>query len=196
MKESGWIIPYIKENKKLFLIVIILGLLTAFSAAFLMFTSGFLISKAATRPENLLLIYVPIVAVRTFGIGRAVSRYAERLAGHNVVLKIVSSMRFSGGERQRIALARILLQDAAIVILDEPTIGLDPMTERALLTTMFEVLREKSVLWITHHLALVDTADHLMFLEKGTIVMNGTHEDLLHTNERYARLYKLDRPFA
>ncbi|WP_226656603.1 thiol reductant ABC exporter subunit CydC [Pseudalkalibacillus hwajinpoensis] len=93
MEKEGWIVPYLKENAKLFTIVVILGLLTAFSAAFLMFTSGFLISKAATRPENLLLIYVPIVAVRTFGILRAVSRYSEKLLSHHVILKILSEMR-------------------------------------------------------------------------------------------------------
>ncbi len=70
-----------------------LGAVTIFSAAFLMFTSGFLISKSATRPENILLVYVPIVAVRTFGIARSVSRYAERLTGHHIILKIVSDMR-------------------------------------------------------------------------------------------------------
>ena len=52
-----------------------------------------MISKSATRPENILLVYVPIVAVRTFGIARSVSRYAERLTGHHIILKIVSDMR-------------------------------------------------------------------------------------------------------
>ncbi|WLR60961.1 thiol reductant ABC exporter subunit CydC [Guptibacillus hwajinpoensis] len=93
MEKKGWILPYLKENAKLFSLVILLGLVTAFSAAFLMFTSGFLISKAATRPENLLLIYVPIVAVRTFGILRAVSRYSEKLLSHHIILKVLSHMR-------------------------------------------------------------------------------------------------------
>ncbi|KGX85856.1 thiol reductant ABC exporter subunit CydC [Pontibacillus litoralis] len=107
-----------------------------------------------------------------------------------------TGMRLSGGQRHRIALARILLQDAPIVILDEPTIGLDPITEKELLTTIFDVLQEKSVLWITHHLAFVSLTDYVLFLDKGTIHMEGKHEHLLQTNERYARLYKLDRPFT
>ncbi|MCP8971050.1 thiol reductant ABC exporter subunit CydC [Ectobacillus ponti] len=106
-----------------------------------------------------------------------------------------TGMRFSGGERQRIALARVLLQEKPIVILDEPTIGLDPLTERELLTTMFDVLRGKTVLWVTHHLTLADTADQIIFLEKGRMVLRGTHEELLQ-RERYARLYRLDRPFS
>lgn len=91
--EDGWILPYIKKNIRLLIIVVLLGGLTACSAAALMFTSGYLISKAATRPENVLMIYVPIVAVRTFGILRSVSRYVERLTGHHIILKILSDMR-------------------------------------------------------------------------------------------------------
>lgn len=103
--------------------------------------------------------------------------------------------RFSGGQRQRIALARILLQDAPVVILDEPTIGLDPITERELMKTIFTVLDDKSILWITHHLAFVHMTDRVLFLEKGKLVLEGAHEKLLYQSERYAHLYELDHPF-
>ncbi|MDA1476836.1 thiol reductant ABC exporter subunit CydC [Bacillus changyiensis] len=102
--------------------------------------------------------------------------------------------RFSGGERQRIALARILLQGAPIVVLDEPTVGLDPKTERELLMTMFEVLDGKTVLWITHHLVGVEAADRILFLDHGSIKMEGSHQKLLEENPRYQRLYQLDAP--
>lgn len=105
-----------------------------------------------------------------------------------------TGIRFSGGERQRIALARILLQDTPIIILDEPTVGLDPITERELMETVFEVLKGKTILWITHHLAGVEAADKIVFLENGKTEMEGTHEELLATNERYRRLYHLDVP--
>ncbi|MES9683631.1 ABC transporter transmembrane domain-containing protein, partial [Gottfriedia acidiceleris] len=93
LNKNGWILPYIKENRRLFIVVILLSSLTIFAAASLMYTSGYLISKAATRPENILMIYVPIVAVRTFGILRSASKYVERLVGHNTILKILSRMR-------------------------------------------------------------------------------------------------------
>jgi len=99
-----------------------------------------------------------------------------------------SGMRFSGGERQRIALARILLQNNPIVILDEATIGLDPRTERDLLENMFHVLRGKSILFITHHLAGISPNDRILFLDKGRLIMNGTHRQLLIENERYVKL--------
>lgn len=106
-----------------------------------------------------------------------------------------SGQRFSGGERQRIALARILLKNSPVVILDEPTIGLDPYTEKKLLETVFETLKDKTVLFITHHLIGMERMDEIIFLDKGHITMRGTHEELLQTNERYRNLYELDRGY-
>lgn len=106
-----------------------------------------------------------------------------------------TGVRFSGGERQRIALARILLQNTPIVILDEPTVGLDSITERKLLATIFKVLEGKTVLWITHHLIGAEMADQILFLDKGTIAMKGSHDTLFKTEERYRKLFELDRPF-
>lgn len=100
--------------------------------------------------------------------------------------------RFSGGERQRIAFARVLLQNTPIIILDEPTIGLDPKTEFALLQTMFEAAKEKTVIWVTHHLAGIDQMDEIIFIENGRITMQGSHEILYKTNEKYKRLYDMD----
>ncbi|WP_407984504.1 thiol reductant ABC exporter subunit CydC [Pradoshia eiseniae] len=102
--------------------------------------------------------------------------------------------RFSGGERQRIALARILLQDVPIAILDEPTVGLDALTEKQLLKTIFETLQSKTVIWITHHLAGAETMDRMIFLEDGAIKMDGTHAELMETEEAYRNLYRLDMP--
>ncbi|KAA9031621.1 thiol reductant ABC exporter subunit CydC [Niallia endozanthoxylica] len=104
-----------------------------------------------------------------------------------------TGQRFSGGERQRIALARILLKNTPIVILDEPTVGLDPQTERYLLDTMFTVLKDKTVIWITHHLIGIEKMNQILFIDKGTITMKGSHEDLIKTNNRYRQLYLLDR---
>ncbi len=107
-----------------------------------------------------------------------------------------TGQRFSGGERHRIALARILLQDSPIVILDEPTVGLDPMTETKLLATIFNTLKDKTIIWVTHHLAGVENMDRILFLEKGTILMEGSHKHLFATEEKYRQLYQIDRPFG
>ncbi|TXK85016.1 thiol reductant ABC exporter subunit CydC [Paenibacillus sp. N3.4] len=103
--------------------------------------------------------------------------------------------RFSGGERQRIALARILLQDTPVVLLDEPTTGLDPTTERNLLATLLEVLEGKTLIWVTHHLLGVEHMDEVIFMEQGSITMRGTHDQLMANFERYRKLYQLDHPF-
>lgn len=103
-----------------------------------------------------------------------------------------SGKRFSGGEQQRIALARILLQDAPIIVIDEPTIGLDPITEKQLLETVFSVLKGKTVLWITHHLVGTHYADQIVFLEEGKISMLGTQKELLANNDKFKKLYQLD----
>ncbi|MGY3766243.1 thiol reductant ABC exporter subunit CydC [Vagococcus vulneris] len=100
--------------------------------------------------------------------------------------------RFSGGEQQRIALARILLQDVPIIIIDEPTIGLDPITEKQLLTTVFETLAGKTVIWITHHLVGINHAERVVFLKDGQIRIDGSPEKLKKTNTYYQRLIALD----
>jgi ATP-binding cassette, subfamily C, bacterial CydC len=107
-----------------------------------------------------------------------------------------TGQRFSGGERQRIALARILLQKTPVVILDEPTVGLDPITEVKLLNTIFETLKGKTIIWVTHHLIGAEKMDRILFLENGKIAMQGSHYQLLESEERYRRLYKLDCPFS
>ena len=103
-----------------------------------------------------------------------------------------SGQRFSGGERQRIALARILLKNTPIVVLDEPTVGLDPLTERDLLDTIFKTLAGKTVILITHHLIGMEKMDQIVFLDNGEISMFGNHQSLLKENERYRKLYRLD----
>lgn len=105
-----------------------------------------------------------------------------------------TGQRFSGGERQRVALARILLQDTPIVIMDEPNASLDPLTEKELLKTIFTSLQGKTVIWITHHLVGVEDMDEILFMENGEIVMRGTHQELLSKSERYCQLYLLDFP--
>ena len=88
-----YIMPYLKQYNRSILLAIFFAMLTVFGASMLTFTSGYLISSASQRPENILMIYVPVVLVRTFGISRAVTHYLERLTGHNAVLKILSQMR-------------------------------------------------------------------------------------------------------
>lgn len=101
--------------------------------------------------------------------------------------------RFSGGERQRLSLARILLQDAPIIILDEPTVSLDPITEKKLLDQVFDLLHNKTIIWVTHHLAGISHVDQVRFLENGHFDMQGTPQELYQQEPRFRQLYDLDR---
>lgn len=106
-----------------------------------------------------------------------------------------AGQRFSGGERQRIALARILLRQAPVVLLDEPTTGLDPRTERALTETLLDTLQGRTVIWVTHHLGAAAAMDQVVFLEEGSIMLQGSHQELLKHSHRYQALYELDHPY-
>lgn len=104
-----------------------------------------------------------------------------------------AGLNFSGGERHRIALARVLLKDIPVVLLDEPTVSLDPLTEQTLLATVFEVLEGRSVVMVTHHLAGVEHMDRVVFLEEGRIALEGSPSQLCRESERYRRLLAFDR---
>ncbi|WP_242360747.1 thiol reductant ABC exporter subunit CydC [Limosilactobacillus antri] len=104
-----------------------------------------------------------------------------------------AGLRFSGGERHRLALARILLKDTPIILLDEPTVGLDPITEQAVINTIFEQLAGKTLIWITHHLQGIDHFDQVIFIEDGQLAMHGTPTELWRTNQRYRELKKADQ---
>lgn len=100
--------------------------------------------------------------------------------------------RFSGGERQRIALARILLKNPPIILLDEPTVGLDPVTEHAVLDTFFQELKNSTIIWVTHHLQGVDLMDRVLFMEDGMIILEGTPEYLMEHSQHFKQLKLMD----
>jgi len=100
-------------------------------------------------------------------------------------------LRLSGGERQRLAIARALLKDAPILILDEPTANLDPLTEKDVLDTLFGVMKNKTTLLITHRLVGLERMDEILVMDSGQIVERGTHQSLLALDGLYRRLWDL-----
>jgi ATP-binding cassette subfamily B protein len=96
--------------------------------------------------------------------------------------------RFSGGEKQRIAIARTLLRDPRVLVLDEATSALDTDTERAVQQAFDALARGRTTITIAHRLSTVRGADHIAVLDHGQIIETGTHTSLLEDNGRYAAL--------
>jgi len=97
----------------------------------------------------------------------------------------------SGGEKQRLSIARALIKDAPVLILDEPTSSLDAHTEALIFEALTEAMRNKTVFIISHRLSTIKRADQIFAMDDGRIVECGTHADLMAKGELYARLYRL-----
>jgi ATP-binding cassette subfamily B protein len=98
--------------------------------------------------------------------------------------------RLSGGEKQRLAIARVMLKDPAILILDEATASLDTHSERAVQRAMALLMQARTTLVIAHRLSTVLAADVILYVEGGQVVERGTHDELIAANGRYALLYE------
>ena len=98
--------------------------------------------------------------------------------------------RFSGGERQRLAIARVILEDPPILILDEATSALDTESERVVQQALEALMQRRTTIAIAHRLSTIRNADVIFAIDRGTIVEHGTHDELLAEGGLYARLYE------
>lgn len=98
-------------------------------------------------------------------------------------------IKLSGGERQRLAIARAILKDARILVLDEATSSLDSESEHRIQEALFELMRGRTVIAIAHRLSTITGMDRIVYLENGRILEQGSHQALLRLNGRYARLW-------
>jgi thiol reductant ABC exporter, CydC subunit len=101
----------------------------------------------------------------------------------------------SGGEKQRLMLARTFLKQSKIVILDEPTSSLDKELEKKIVDVIHEEIKEKSCIWITHRLVEMDKFDEILVLEEGMVIEKGTHQELINLKGRYYEFWNLQNQY-
>ena len=121
---------------------------------------------------------------------------AKKARCHDFIMKLPNAYEtvigeaggsLSGGERQRISIARAMMKDAPIIILDEATANVDPENEKELTEAVCELTREKTVIMIAHRLKTVRNADQIFAVDKGRIVQRGTHDELMKQDGIYRR---------
>ena len=128
-----------------------------------------------------------------------VRKAAKAAAAHDFIMAFPQAYKssageagnnLSGGERQRIAIARALMHDAPILLLDEPTSALDSQAEEKVQKALSHLMKGRTVLMIAHRLSTIKDVDMICVLDKGRIVEQGTHDELLASGGLYSTLYK------
>lgn len=132
-------------------------------------------------------------SVSVFTLGKWIDRLPSGLDTYVTRNFSLEGVELSGGERQKLALLRAMNKNTPILILDEPTASLDPLTESEIYDEYFNIAKNKTTIFISHRLASSTIADHIVLFEDGQIIGYGSHEQLMKDCDTYARMFELQR---
>lgn len=153
--------------------------------------------------QNIVLIDDTLASNIAFGCGKCVSRKdIERAAFAANLMSVVDSLkhgldevigengkRLSGGQRQRVAIARAILRDAPIIVLDEATSALDHQSEQLIHQAFMRLAKNKTMIIIAHRLSTIKHADNILVMDKGELIEQGTHNELVKNKRKYYALH-------
>lgn len=153
---------------------------------------------AATIGENVMMDLVKGEDEEKIKEALTKSGFAEKLQTLELGTKTSLSREFdkkgvnlSGGESQKVAIARVFPRDCKMVILDEPSSALDPISEYNVNQSMLEAAKDKTVIFISHRLSTTRLADRILMLENGRIIEEGSHDELMEKNGKYAEMFNM-----
>lgn len=99
--------------------------------------------------------------------------------------------QLSGGEAQKLAVARVFAGDSSIAVLDEPSSALDPISEYEIFENMMKACEGKTVIFVSHRLSSATLADKVYLLERGCVIEEGSHHELMQLNGKYAQMFRM-----
>lgn len=169
---------------------------TLFSAVFQTFSllAGTIAANVAQREENIDMAHVRECVERA-GLKEKIESLKDGYETHLYRKVYEDAVLLSGGETQRLMLARALYKDAPFVVLDEPTAALDPIAESEMYQKYNEMTKGKSSVYISHRLASTRFCDRIILIADGGIQEEGTHEELLRKGGEYAKLYEVQSQY-
>jgi ATP-binding cassette subfamily B protein len=129
------------------------------------------------------------------GITKKIDSLPLRYGAHMRKDVYEDGVEFSGGETQRLMLARALYKDAPVIVLDEPTAALDPIAESDVYNRYNELTAGRTSIYISHRLASTLFCDRIILLDSGQITEEGTHQELINRKGKYAELYNIQSQY-